>query len=78
MLKNEIDLVISSKSGKWDDKIAFSPKDIAEMLDIPLSTITKYCREGLLQVFKVGRHYRITRADLYHFIEQSKDDCLII
>ena len=47
MLNNEIDLVLSSKSGMWDDKIAFS---------LNIYYVNKYCREGMLQVFKIGRH----------------------
>lgn len=48
MLNNEIDLVLSSKSGRWDDKIAFI---------LNIYCVNKYCREGMLQVLKIGRHF---------------------
>ena len=78
MFNNDIDRMFDTMSGEWNKRIAFSPKEVSEMLGIPVSTIAQYCREGKLKVFKVGRHYRIARADLYYFIENSKDKCLII
>lgn len=48
MLNNEIDLVLSGKSGRWDDKIAFI---------LNIYCVNKYCREGMLQVLKIGRHF---------------------
>ncbi|WP_196599111.1 helix-turn-helix domain-containing protein [Pectinatus frisingensis] len=78
MFKHDIDSMFDTLSGEWNKKIAFSPKEVSEMLGIPVSTIAQYCREGKLKVFKVGRHFRIARADLYYFIEDSKDKCLII
>lgn len=71
MIEDELNKFFSSISGQWDKQIAFSPKDISEMLNLPLSSITKYMREDKIKVFKVGRHYRVTRLDLYHFIENS-------
>ena len=35
-----------------DKQIAFSPKDISEMLNLPLSSITKYMREYNIKVLK--------------------------
>ena len=72
MLENELDKFFSSKSGRWDKQIAFSPKDISEMLHLPLSSITKYMREDKIKVFKIGRHYRVTRLELYRFIENNE------
>ena len=67
-----MNILYSSKSGKWDKVIAFSAKDIAIMLNIPLSSVTRYMREGKLKTFKVGRHYRVTRLSLYRFIENHE------
>lgn len=38
MLDNELDKFFSGISGKWDKQIAFSPKDISEMLHLPLES----------------------------------------
>ena len=67
-----MNILYSSKSGKWDKVIAFSAKDISTMLNIPLSSVTRYMREGKLKTFKVGRHYRVTRLSLYRFIENHE------
>ena len=72
MIEDELNKFFSSISGKWNKQIAFSPKDISEMLNLPLSSITKYMREDKIKVFKVGRHYRVTRLDLYRFIENNE------
>lgn len=76
--KNNINKMFETNSNRWSDKIAFSVEDIHVMLDIPISTVAQMCREGKLKVFKVGRHYRITRQDLYDYIETQKDNCIII
>ena len=72
MIEDEMNKLYSSKSGQWDKAIAFSAKDIAIMLNLPLSSVTRYMREGKLKTFKVGRHYRVTRLSLYRFIENHE------
>ena len=72
MLADELNKFYSCKSGAWDKAIAFSPKDVSIMLHLPLSSITKYIRDGSLKAFKIGRHYRITRLSLYRFIEEHE------
>ena len=64
MIEDEMNTLYSSKSGKWDKVITFSTKDITTMLSLPLSSITRYMREGKLKTFKMGRHYRVTRLSL--------------
>lgn len=76
MIENELNKFYSSKSGEWDKMIAFSAKDIATMLHLPLSSVLKYMREGKLHTFKVGRHYRVTRLSLYRFIEDH--ECVVL
>ena len=51
MLKDDLDSLIASKSGLWDNRIAFSTQDISLMLNIPLSTITSFCR--------IDKHHRL-------------------
>lgn len=76
MIDKELDKFFSCKAGEWDKRIAFSPKDISIMLNLPLSSVTKYMREGKLKAFKVGRHYRVTRLSLYRFIENN--ECVVL
>lgn len=74
MIAKELDILFKSNSGLWDKQIAFSPKDISAMLHIPLSTISKKIKEGAIECFKVGRHYRVSRLALYRFIQDN--ECL--
>lgn len=72
MIENELNKFYATKSGAWDKQIAFSPKDIAIMLHIPQSSVGQYIRDGEIKCFKVGRHYRVSRLELYRFIENNE------
>lgn len=72
MFSKELDSFFATKEGTWDKMIAFSPKDIATMLNLPLSTIAQYLREGRIKTYKIGRHYRVMRKDLYRFVENNE------
>ena len=74
MIEKDLDILFKSNSGIWDKQIAFSPKDIAAMFNIPLSTIIKKIKEGAIECFKVGRYYRVSRLSLYKFIKNN--ECL--
>lgn len=79
MIKHkEIKDMLTTNNGKWDNKIAFSVKEIQEMLGIPPSTTQELCKNGTLKTFKIGRKYLILRKDLYNYIQSAIDDNLII
>lgn len=78
MFNQEVKDTFSTNNSRWDSQIAFSPKDVAIMLNIPLSTITKMCRDRELEAFKIGRHYRIKRKDIFKYIEKKIDESIII
>lgn len=74
----EVNKMFETNSHIWDNKIAFSVKDVSEMLGLPISTLSHMCKKGDIKTFKVGRHYRIARVDLYNFIERQKDMSIVI
>ena len=76
MFNKELDNFFSTKDGTWDKMIAFSPKDVAVMLGIPFSTISQFMREGKIKTYRIGRHYRVTRQDLYRFFEDN--ECVVL
>jgi len=76
MFNKELDNFFSTKEGTWDKMIAFSPKDVASMLGIPFSTISQFMREGKIKTYRIGRHYRVTRQDLYRFFEDN--ECVVL
>lgn len=47
-------------------------KDVAKRLNLALSTVTYYIRQGELRATKLGRGYRIEEKDLMEFIESRK------
>lgn len=78
LLKNEIDDILDCSSGRWKDQIVFSPKDIAAMMNLPISSIWKLCREGKLECFKVKKSYRVPRKSLYSFILKCIEDSIVL
>ncbi len=56
----------------YEGIVAFSVQQISFMLQLPRSSVAQYCKEGLLPCFKVGRHYRVLKADLLDFLEERK------
>lgn len=75
-IDKRIDAIVASRSGKWDNRIAFTPKEIAEMLGLPISTVSAYCKQGQITVNKIGRHYLITRPALFDLLEQTEHPIL--
>lgn len=62
-----------------NDKLeAYSIREVATMLHLPTSTLHYYCHNGMLPVFKIGRHYRILRSDLLEFIQTLKDTSTVL
>ena len=68
MLQKEINKLLTTTDGSCDKRIAFSSKDVATMLNLPLSTVAKYLRQGKIKTYKIGIHYRILRKDLYRHL----------
>lgn len=50
----------------------FSYTEIAELLDIPLSSLYRYKREGTgPETILVGRHYRVSRTALDNWLNKN-------
>jgi excisionase family DNA binding protein len=50
-----------------------SPEDIAEVLNVEVSTIRKWIREGSLKGIKFGGLWRVSEQDFEGFISKSKE-----
>ncbi len=70
--------VLWTPSGQWDNRIAFSPSEVCEMLGLARSSLSVYYRTGKLKAMKIGKHYRITRANLEDFLAACADEGLVI
>ena len=48
--------------------------EVAELLNIPRSTVSDYARRGVLPSVKLGRHRRFVRSDVDDAIERMRRD----
>jgi excisionase family DNA binding protein len=55
----------------------FTPKDVAQALKLSEKTVLQYLREGRIPGFRVGKHWRIRRADLVALIHQAPRPVLV-
>jgi excisionase family DNA binding protein len=52
------------------DKILTVP-EIAEYLRVSRTTVWRWCNEGKLPAFKVGRHWRVHRSEFEKLVGQT-------
>ena len=55
----------------WMRKDWLTPKEVAEILDVSLMTISRLIRNKELAAVKVGKQYRIAPNQLWDFIEKN-------
>jgi excisionase family DNA binding protein len=50
-------------------------EEVAEMLSVSVDTVRNWCtrKKNKLPAFKIGREWRIERADLDRFIQERKN-----
>src|SRR5918997_1567417 len=46
--------------------------DVAGMIGVKETTVYRWCSEGKLPCLKIGKHWRIRRGVLEHFLKQSE------
>src|SRR5580765_3668859 len=49
----------------------YTADEVAELLNLHVKTIRRYVREGRLKARRIGKEYRITRADLDEFAGET-------
>ena len=62
-----------NSSEKWKNRIAFSPREVCEMLGLARSTLSLYYKTGKLRAMKIGKHWRIPRNALEEFLADCED-----
>lgn len=77
-LNIDVDDFTHTPSHKWDSRLTFSPKEVSEMLGVPLSTIYSLCYNESLKAFKIGTHWRIHRKGLYEFLQTQIDNSITL
>jgi|SRR5262245_24610156 len=55
----------------------YTPKEVAQALKLAEKSVLQYLREGRLPGFRVGKHWRIRRADLAEMIQPTPHPVLV-
>lgn len=50
----------------------YTIKEVAEILKVAYLTVYRWVKDGKIQAYKIGKEYRIKKADLDNFVESSK------
>ncbi len=59
--------------GVMDERF-YTPKQVADILQVHQYTVLKWIREGKLRALKLGRVYRTTESELRAFLGQTAHD----
>jgi excisionase family DNA binding protein len=59
-----------TKAKSLPDQPLYHPREAAALLGVTQTTISAWCREGRLNGFKAGKHWKyVTRASLKAFVK---------
>jgi len=50
----------------------FTPEQVSEILQLNVSTVYSYIRQGKLEAICLGRNYRITSNDIILFMDSNR------
>jgi excisionase family DNA binding protein len=56
----------------------FTPKEVAKALKLSEKTVLQYLREGRIPGFRVGKHWRVRRADLAALVQPEPYPVLVL
>lgn len=54
------------------DQEFYTAKEIADKLSLNVMTIYRYIDSGKLKAYKIGKEFRIEKAEYQSFLEKSK------
>ena len=54
------------------EKAFYTAKDLAEMLSVNVMTIYRYIKARRLSAYKIGKEFRIDRAEFERFLKGTK------
>lgn len=49
-------------------------QEVADYLKVSRTTVWRWCHQGLLPAFKIGRGWRVRRGELEKVMEQKKEE----
>lgn len=54
------------------DREFYKAEELAELLQVNIMTIYRYIKSGKLRAHKIGKEYRIERAEFKRFLDATK------
>ncbi len=54
------------------DKAFYKAEDLAKLLEVNIMTIYRYIKAGRLKAYKIGREFRIEKAEFQSFLDKVK------
>lgn len=51
----------------------YTIEEVARMLKLSARTVERFCKDGRLKAFKIGRLWRIPRSSLEQFLRQGSE-----
>jgi putative molybdopterin biosynthesis protein len=54
------------------EKEFYKAEELSELLQVNVMTIYRYIKAGKLQAYKIGKEYRIDRAEFKRFLDAVK------
>ena len=60
------------KLSNMKEKSFYKAEDLAELLEVNIMTIYRYIKAGRLQAYKIGREFRIEKAEFQNFLNNVK------
>lgn len=54
------------------DKEYYKAEELAKLLEVNIMTIYRYIKGGRLKAYKIGRDYRIDKAEFDRFLNNTK------
>ena len=58
--------------GNESDELFLTVEEVADQLRVSTQTVRRWVKEGELPGYRVGRCFRVKRADLERWIEQQR------
>ena len=54
------------------EKAFFKAEELAQLLEVNIMTIYRYIKAGRLRAYKIGKEFRIDKADFNAFLRRTK------
>ena len=65
-------------TGTVEPQSFLTPQEVSSLLRVSVYTVRRWIKEGSLPAYKVGRGWRISEAEMAHWLEQNQSSAVIV